>query len=796
MSGLINDFKYGFRQLQKSPGFTFIAILTLAIGISANIAMFSVVNAVLLRPLPFADPDRLVVVQQHNEQFGVTTWFSYPDFLDFKEQNQVFEDFAAYNVARFDVSEQDGICKVDGATVTGNFFSLLKVSACLGRTFTQADEPQNSGSLAVISHDFWQSKFAQDNKVLSRTIALNDKIYTIIGVLPAGFSYPDMIGNAQVWTVLNPTDEQSTSRIYTWLRTVGRLKAELSIEQALLLLNQLHRRLTQTYGMPDGEVLMHGLCDMVVRDVRTTLWVLSVIVGFILLIVCANVANLCLARASTRDKEIAIRGALGANRLRLLRQFTTESTLLSLAGGIIGLFITVWMISVFRVKIVDFVPMADSIRIDLSVLLFGLGISLLVGIFLGITPFWFMQRCRLTNVLTERRSSSVHHTRFSHILVAGQIAIALILSIGMGLMIRSMMRFSSADTGFNRENLITFNIGMDQRDEPQRYQFICNFLGRLSSLPYVKGVSTDSSMPCSIKGACAIVTAEGYTSPDGKPVWVPFHTVGPDYFKTLQIPIQRGRDISLEEHQKKEKVVVISESLARQFWPNQNAIDKELSFSGQPYRVVGVVGDMIQGDIKGGKCNHMFVPFDTMTMSKNSDLKVVVRAVFDQGMVVEQARVILRDIDPTLPLYDVSTFKAQMNAYLSQERFTTTFLTVFASIALLLIVIGIYGVVSYAVTQRTREIGIRMALGAHKTGILAMILKQGLVLLMIGLVVGIAGALGLTRFLAGFLYEVNTTDPLSFVLAPLIITIVSMLACWIPARRAAKVDPMEALRYE
>ncbi|MBN1360358.1 MAG: ABC transporter permease [Sedimentisphaerales bacterium] len=796
MSKLMNDVRYASRHLCKSPGFTLVAVLTLALGIGANITMFSVVNAILLRPLPFENPDRLVVVQQHNKQFDITTWFSYPDFLDFKEQNQAFEDLAAYTAARFDVPEHDGICKIDGATVSSNFFSLLRVSACLGRTFTQADQQQNSTSLAVISHDFWQSKFAQDKEVVSQTITLNDKIHTIIGVLPAGFSYPDMIGNAQVWTVLNPTNEQSTSRIYTWLRTVGRLKAGLSIEQALPLLNQLHRRLTQTYGMPDGEVQMHGLCDMVVRDVRTTLWLLSVIVGFILLIVCANVANLCLARASTRDREVAIRGALGANKLQLLRQFTTESVLLSLAGGAAGLIITVCTIILFRVKISGFVPLADSIGIDPSVLIFGLGISLLVGIFIGIAPFWFMQRCRLTDVLTERRSSSVHHARLSNMLVAGQIAIALVLSIGMSLMIRSMMRFSSADTGFNRENLMTFSIGMDQRDEPQRYQFIRNFQSRLSSLPYVKGVSTDSSMPCSTMGACAIVTAEGYTSPDGKPVWVPFHNVGPDYFKTLQIPIQSGRDISLEEHQEKERVVVISESLARQFWPNQNAIDRELTFSGQPYRVVGIVGDMIQGDVKGGKCNHMFLPFDTMTMREHSDLKVVVRASSDPGMFVEQARAILRDIDATLPLYDISTFKAQMNRYLSQERFTTIFLVVFASIALLLIVIGIYGVVSYAVTQRTREIGIRMALGAHKIGILAMILKQGLILLMVGLVVGVAGAIGLTRFLAGYLYDVSTTDPVSFVLAPLIITIVSMLACFVPAGRAAKTDPMEALRYE
>jgi predicted permease len=566
------------------------------------------------------------------------------------------------------------------------------------------------------------------------------------------------------------------------------------------VLNALQKRLIELHGSGHSEVLMYGLRDMVVQGVRATLWILSAIVGFILLIVCANVANLCLAKASSRDREVGVRRALGASKLRLLRQFTTESVVLSLAGGVTGVVLTVWTVFLFRIKIADFVPMADAIGVRPQEFLFGLGLSLLVGIFLGIAPFWFMQRPGLVNILTERRSILGHHARFSNMLISGQIAVALILSIGMGLMIRSMVRASSADAGFNREDLVTFTIGMGKKDEAQRSESRREFLERLSALPYVKTVSTDSWAPCHAGGPTSIVTVEGYASPDDKPIQAIFHDVSEDYFRTLQIPIRKGRGISPQEHQQKERVVVINESLAKLIWADGDPIGKELTFCEKPYRIVGVAADMIQGNVKWDKPNHLFFPFDThyalLTMFLGPDLRVVVRTDSGPGAVIPQARAMLRDIDATQPLYDVSTFRAQMNKCVSQERFTTTFLTVFASIALLLIVIGIYGVVSYAVAQRTREIGIRMALGAEKTSILAMVLKQGFVLSIVGLVVGVAGAIGLTRFLSSYLYEVSATDPVTFVFVPALITGVSMLACYVPARRAARIDPMEALRYE
>ena len=794
MGVIWQDIRYGLRMLRKSPGFTMVAALTLAIGIGANIAMFSVVNAVLLRPLPFRDAERLAMIQQHVKTFNVTTGFSYPDFTDFRAQNPVFENLAAYTRARFDVAEDQGTRKIEGAYVSGNFLSMLGVSPKLGRTFTAADERPDAEPVAMISHNLWRDRFGQASDVLGRTMVMDNRVYTIAGVLPLDFHYPESIGEAQIWAALSPSSkdhEHWMDRNNCWLSVVGLLRPGMTHDRALPLLNEL---LIRNGGNADSEIRMVGLRDLVVSGVGTTLWVLSGIVGFILLIVCANVANLCATKASSRNKEVAVRRALGADKLRLLHQFATESVILSLTGGALGLLVSLWTLAAFKARIADIIPMVDSIRIEPQELLFGLGLSLLVGLVLGVAPFWLLQQPPLISALTERRSASERSRAFSNMLIAGQIALALVLSIGTGLMIRSMVQLSSADVGFNQENLVTFKIDMGQREDPQRRQFSEDFLNRLGALPYVRGVSTDSSMPCSQVCSIGPARVEGYAPPDEKPIMVVSHNVSPDYFKTLRMPIRRGRAISREEHLKGTRVTVINESLAQRFWPDEDPIGRELTFGGQQFRVIGIVADVIQGNIKGDRPDQAFFPFDATF--HGSELNFVVRAECDPGQVVEQARAILADLDAALPLYDVSTFKAQMNKCISQERFTALFLTVFASIALLLIVIGVYGVVSCAVTKRTREIGIRIALGAEKTSILAMVLKHGLMLLAIGSVVGIAGAIGLTRFLSGYLYGVSATDTATFVLVPLLIGIVSLSACCLPAWRAARIDPMKALREE
>jgi putative ABC transport system permease protein len=548
--------------------------------------------------------------------------------------------------------------------------------------------------------------------------------------------------------------------------------------------------------MGESEILVDSLRDTVLRGVQTTLWVLYGIVGFILLIVCANVANLCIAKVSSRNKEVAVRRALGANRLRLLRQFTTESILLSLAGGVTGLLVSVWTIAIFQTKIAGIVPRADGIRADPAGLGFGLALSILVGVVLGVTGFWFTQRSDVIHALTERRGTSRHQARCSNLLVAGQIAVALILSIGMGLMVRSMMQLSSVDTGFYADNLVTFKVGIRRMNEQQRFDFSRDFLERLTALPGVKSASTDSSLPSSPRATTAPVATEGYVPLDGKPIRVVCHSVSENYFRTLQIPIRQGRDISPQEHEQKTSVAVVSETLAGTFWPDKDPIGRELICCGQTYRVVGIAADMVQGNVRQAKPNHLILPFGAFSLFNAPELKVVARTTTETGTVIEQARTLLADIDMTLPLYDVSTFRAQMNKCVSRERFTAAFLSVFASIALLLIVVGIYGVVSYAVTQRTREIGVRIALGAQKGSVLWMVLKHGMTLLLVGVVLGTAGALGLTRFLSSYLYEVSATDPIVFVAIPILLAFVTLLASYIPARRASKIHPVEALRHE
>ncbi len=795
MGMLGQDVRYGLRMLVKSPGFTAVAVLTLAIGIGANIAMFSVVNAVLLRPLPFDEADRLVVVQQRSRQQGWTTGWSYPDFVDWREQNPVFEEYAAYTRAEFDLVDAQGASKIKGAMVSPNFFAMLRSSAHLGRPLIEADGRPDSEPAVVVSHEFWASRLGHGEGVLGRTITMQDKTYTIVGVLPRGFHYPESLGDAQIWTVLRPANEEWwTNRHNCWLCAAGRLKPGLSIDQTQPLLNEMHGRLARTHGIAESDVLVHGLRDMVVQGVRTTLWVLSAIVGIILLIVCANVANLCLTRDSSREREMAIRGALGAGRMRLLRQCLTESILLSLAGGIAGVFIAIWTATLFRVGIAEFVPLSDAVRIRPGELLFGLGISLLVGAALGVIPFWVVQRSAAGHVLTERRGTSRHRVSLSNAIIGGQIAAALVLSIGTVLMVRSMMRLSAVNAGFNPESLITFDVGLHRMNEQQRYQFSREFLGRLSVMPSVSGVSSDSSMPCDPRGSSAPVSVEGWTAPDGKPVRACLHNIGQDYFKTLQIPLLKGRDISLTEHELKARVVVITESLAWLFWPDSDAIGRQLICCGKSYEVIGVTADLVQGNVRIDKPHHAFFPFDALFPS--SELQVVVRAQGDETFVIGQIRAILKSVDATLPLHSVSTFRARMNECINQERFTTTFLAVFAGIALLLIVIGLYGVVSYAVSQQTREIGVRMALGARQGSILAMVLKRGLLLSIAGSVVGVAGAICLTRFLSSYLYGVSATDPVTYVTVPVFITAVAVAACLLPARRAAKVDPMVALRCE
>lgn len=790
MTALWQDIKYGLRGLAGNPGFAVSVVATLAVGIGANIAMFSAVNGVLLRPLPLRDPEQLVIVQRHLVEHRVTAGFSYPEFLEWREQQAVLQDFAAYAPTQFDLVLAQGAKRIPGAIVSGNFFSLLGVSAALGRTLSRSDEEGGSEQVVVIRHDLWEQQFGSRAETLGQTITLATGVHTIVGVLPRGFRYPDALGDAQLWTVLNPAGPERTNQVL-WLSGLGRLKSGTSTERARSLLTDFQSRQA---GPIRIQVLVVGLRDMVVTGVRPTLWVLSAIVGLVLLAVCANVAHLCVARMASRGTEMAIRSALGASRLRLLGQTTAEALLLSFTGGIAGLVIAVIVISVFRVAIADSVPLADSIRLEYRELLFGAVVSLLVGVFLGAIPPRAVRRSGFTAVLTERGGSSGRHGRLSNAMIAVQISLAFVLSVGMVLMSRSIARLSSVDSGFEGKNLMTFSVGAGRLNPQQRLQFTQDVLQRLRALPSIEGASTDSSMPTSQRGRSAPVSADAQPASGDEQMRACIHDVSTDYFRTLHLPVRRGRDFSPAELVGKARVAVVSENLARALWPTEDPINKVLTLVGQQYRVIGIVADMLQGSVRMEKPKHIFVPFDVP--SPGPELKFVVRTESTASPVMGSVRAILREIDPTLPLYGETTFASQMNASINQERFTATFLAVFSCISLLLVVIGVYGVVSYTVRRRTREIGVRMALGASRMSILTMTLTHGLILLVIGSVVGIAGAWALTRFLTRYLYGVSRTDPVTFVSVTALVAAVSLLACLVPARRASRMDPMTALRSE
>jgi len=821
----IHDIRYGARMLIKQPAFTIVAVLTLALGIGANTAIFSVVNAVLLRPLPFPNSDRLVMINTSNLARGITNFgTSTPDFLAWRERNHSFEKIAAFSSMSFNISGRSEPERVTGAQASADVFTVLGVMPSQGRIFTPDEEIFGKHHVVILSDALWKGRFAADPAIVGQSMMLNGEPHTIIGVMPRSFQFPDQ--TIVLWTPLAIADgsENSTRGNY-WLGVVGRLRPGVEPEAAQAEMDGIYRQLDQEETLISGfETQVVRLHEAAVGGVKTALSVLLASVALVLLIACANVANLLIARAAARQREIAVRTALGAGRGRLIRQLLTESLLLGLAGGALGFFFALWGVDAL-VKLGPNVPRLDEIRIDQTVLLFTFTLAVLTSVIFGLVPALQSSKADLNETLKESARGSVGARRrlLGNSLVIAEIALSFVLLIGAGLLINSLLRLQRVNPGFRTDHILTLQLSLPETKYPQtRPELITAFfqqlIDRVKALPAVESVSMTSAMPLTNSGWGKLFTVQDRPAPkslDEVPN-VQYRQVGPEYFGTLAIPVLRGRGFEDRDTHLAKPVAVINETAARRFFSDIDPIGKNV-YLGAPeelvppgilppgfkflrFEIVGVIGDVRHNGLNQALTPEVYTLHEQELASKfanpSSTMSLAVRTKTDPTSVVGAVRREVLELDREQPIDAVATMDELLSTSLSQARFSTLLLAIFAGVALVLAAVGIYGVMAYTVAQRTHEIGIRMALGAQSSNVLSLIMRQGLLLAFAGTAIGLFAALGLTRVMTSLLYEVSPTDPMTFATYALVLTGVCLVASFIPARRAMKVDPLVALRYE
>jgi putative ABC transport system permease protein len=801
MDSLIKDIRYGLRGLLKRPGFTVIALVALALGIGANTAIFSLVNAVVLRPLPFPEPDQLVWVYGNIRNGGNRASVSPLDFLDYRSQNKTFEQFAASVTVPLAVNltgsgEPE---RLTASGVTGNYFDAFKVSPALGRGFTLENEKTGQDQVTVLSHALWQKRFAGDPEIINKTIILDSKPYQVIGVMPAGLSLPQ---TAELWVPLtfdvNPDMKQRKAH---FLRPIGRLKPGVTLLQAQADTDSIAAQLEQQF--PDSNtgwnLRLLSLREQLVGRTRTTVFVLFGAVGFVLLIACANVANLLLVRAAAREKEIALRTALGASRLRIVRQMLTESLLLSILGGALGALLAVWGVQLLVSLSADSLPTTVNVNIDATVLAFTLLISLATGVLFGLAPAFRMAKVSLIDSLKDgaRGSEGTLRNRTRSLLVVFESAIAVVLLIGAGLLVRSLIALQKVDPGFDAGNVLTLRIDLPQKKyggEGKAAGFFQQLETRVASLPGVQSVGLITELPLSGQPNDIPFTVEGRppVSPD-QDYDADFRRVNQNYFSALHIPLLRGRNFTEQEVRQSEKVTIVSQQLVDIVFPNENPLGKRLvsSMGQQAFEIIGVVGDIRHRSLDGEPFPAMYFP-----TRSSGRFNLVIRTQNDPLSIVGAVRKEVQGLDPDQPIASVRKMSDWVDSSVAEPRYRTTLLGMFAALAVILAATGIYGVMSYSVAQRTHEIGVRMALGARQSDVLKLVVRQGMLLTIVGLILGLLGAFALTRVMASLLFGVTAKDPFTFTVVAALLTVVAFVACFIPARRATKVDPLVALRYE
>ncbi|HKP11016.1 MAG TPA: ABC transporter permease [Blastocatellia bacterium] len=795
------DLRFGARMLAKRPGFALVAILTLALGIGANTAIFTVIYGVLLRPLPFNDPDRVVWMWGAVRDRGNRASVSPLDFLDYRARSQSFEEFAASISIpiSFTLTGSGEPERLSGAAVTTNYFAALGAKPMLGRSFVSDEEQAGRDRAVILSHSLWQRRFGADPQIVDRTITLDGQSFTVVGVMPPAIRFPF---DADLWRPISfDANPEMRQRKAHFLRPIGRLRADVTLDRAQAEIDTIARQLEEQY--PDTNtkwtMLLVPLQERIVGDIRPTLWILLGAVAFVLLIACSNVANLLLARSAARHREMAIRLALGASRWRIVRQMLTESLLLSLAGGVLGVLLALWGVGVLVSFSDASIPRAAEIGVNAPVLAFTLIISLITGTLFGLVPALGASRPDLHDALKEgTRSVGSARNRLRSFLVVVECTLAVVLLIGAGLLIKSFVRLQQVSPGFEAERVLTMRLDLP----PTRYatpQQAASFFQRLqqsvAALPGVEAVGMISELPLSGQPNDGPFAIEGRPpdAPDQRPL-ADFRRVNHEYFRALGIPLLRGRPFTEQESQQSANVVIVSERLAEQYFPDEEAVGKHLRLdfmSKAPYEIIGVVGDVRHRALAFDVYPAMYLP--TLSLPRTN---LVVRAAGDPASLAIAVRKEVTAIDPQQPVAAVKTMGQWVSESVAQPRFRTLLLGIFAAVALLLSVIGIYGVMSYVVAQRTREVGIRMALGARPRDVLKLVVGQGMRLALAGVAIGVVAAYALTRLLETLLYEVSATDPATFAAIALLLTGVALLACYMPARRAAKVDPTVALRYE
>jgi putative ABC transport system permease protein len=806
MRSALQDVRYAFRTLRKTPGFTAIAVVTLALGIGVNTGIFSVVNAIIRKPLAYQDADRLMFVMESRLNVPVIS-VAYLNYLDWKEQNQSFEEMAIVRGETYNLTGEQDPERLMGAHVSANLFTTLGVQPLLGRTFEPQDDRPGATPVAVLNYGLWQRRFGGDSSILGQTLMLNDTYYTIVGVLPHDFKWFLQHQPPEIWTPIGlwaNTSMLNQRGNRSGMNVIARLKEDVTLEEAEGDLTTIARRLEEQYpGTNTGSgIRMMPFHERVVGDVRTPLMILLGAVGLVLMIACANVANLLLVRATGRTKEFAVRTALGAGRWRLIRQLLTECVVLAVTGGIVGVLLAYWGIDLLVAASRANLPRIDEVGIDSTVLGFSLVLALLTGGIFGLAPALQSSRPDLHSALKDSsRGSTAGRNHLRSSLVVAEVALTLVLLIGAGLLIRSFWRLQMASPGFNPENVLTAQIvlsGSSYEDQDARLAFYYRLLEQLQSVPGVQRACMINPLPVTGTGWQTRFMIEGRPRPDpGEFPSTEWMQISPGYFRTMEIPLLRGRTFSEFDQENAQPVVIIDEKFASSHFPNADPIGQRIAFGDLDNptwrQIVGVVGHVKVKGVAEEATIEMYMPY---AQGAYAPISLILRTTGDPRSVASAARNAVLSIDPELPVYNIQMMDELLDDTVVERRLAMTLLTIFAILALVLVAVGIYGVMSYTVSQRTREIGIRMALGAQQTNLLSLVVRQATTLALVGLAIGMVAAYGLTRLLGSMLFGVQPTDPMTFGFVSIFLAIVALVASYIPARRASRVDPLVALRYE